>query len=147
MAIRTYSDARHGVPKVTIDATANDSDKAIAVPSGKVWKIENVFVSLTTSGTAGNRTITVEIRDASSNVLFKVSALINQAASLTRTYCFAPGFPHETSGGGPGNDHVLSPMPEIWMDATWDVHVYDESAVDPTADDMDVRITYLEVTG
>lgn len=145
--IRTFTDQSRGVPVVTEDAALNDSDKDIAVPASKVWRLSAVFVSLTSTATVGNRHVVVEIRDASNNIVSEISAGANQAASLTRRYSFGVGLPADTSFGGPSTDAIRAPLPEMWLEAGWDVRVYDKAAVDAAADDMTVRVVAEEVVG
>ena len=112
----------------------DDTDKRIVVPPGESWDIESVYLVLTTTSTAGNRQIVVEIIDTdTTTVLLAVAAGVIQAASTTVSYSFARGLENQDAI----NFGILTTaFPQLRLEPGEAVRVYDEAAIDPTADDM-----------
>ncbi len=141
-SVTIKDDVRRPNVAVTTDVTADDSDKAIAVPAGKSWTLKSVRVKLTSTVTGGNRQIAVEIRDGAGVVLWRTLAGAVQAASVTRFYSFAPGLQNDAAFVV---DEIGAAMPaDLEMPETFDVHVLDVNAVDAAADDMEVAISAIE---
>ena len=121
---------------VSVDSAANDSDKTMTVPTGYIWKIENLFVTLATTADVGNRQMTVIVTDGT-NTLGNYNALAVQAASTTEYYNFAPyyGTATETPAG-----RFCTPMPVHTLPAGSTIRVYDSAAVAASGDDLTVVI-------
>lgn len=111
------------------DAAGNDSDKVLTVPAGKVWRILWARYEFTATATAGTRKIRFEARDASDNVLFR-----HQSNDITAGQ--SAGVQLFRGGGGADGDIPA----RLFLPAGFDVRVHDVTAVDPTADDLIVRI-------
>lgn len=120
------------------DIIADDSDKTFAVPSDTEWKIQSVWVKFTSTNSAGNRQLCVEIQDDSANVIAQVRAGVVQAASLTRYYLFSDFVLDQTAFRD--TDHLTVRMPSWQLPADYVIRVYDKAAVDAAADDMEVNI-------
>lgn len=123
------------------DVAANDSDKTITVASAEVWEILSVYVSLASTGTAGNRQLAVQVQDSASVVVAEWVARAVQAASLTRLYNFAPGLENDAAFVGTGSNELSIAIPPRYELAPgWVVRIYDQGVVDAAADDMVVRM-------
>lgn len=120
------------------DEAADDSDKEFAVPAGQVWQVLSIWVELTTTGTAGDRQLAVQVRDGSDDVVAEVRPGATQAASLTRNYLLAGGLPDLTSFRD--TDLMMTPLPMLLLPEGWDVRIYDNNGVDAAADDMVVQM-------
>lgn len=120
------------------DAVENNSDKTLTVPSGRAWRVGSIAATLVTTDTEGNRQLDVLITDGSGNVVAKYVSGAVQAASLTRVYVFAPSHPQET--GFTNGLMLRSLMSNLILPATFKIRVYDSAAIDPSADDMTVRL-------
>ena len=126
-------------PALQADETLNDSDKSITVTAGYEWKIQWIWVELTTTAVAGNRQMVVQIQDAATDVVFQMRAGIVQAASLTRYYLFAPMGAEIVAFRD--TDFLYAPLPPvIHLPASYVIRVYDNAAVDAAADDMVVQM-------
>jgi len=125
-------------PGLTYDTNADDSDKTFTVPTSTEWKIKSIWVSYVSTSTAGNRQLTIEIQDASSNIIARLKAGTTQAASQTRYYLFAPDVPDLTAFRD--TNHLTTTMPTWVLPASYVVRVYDSGTVAPAADDMSVYI-------
>ena len=122
---------------------ANDSDKSWSVQSNESWYLNFVYVTLVSTATVGNRLITLEVIDESSNVIISISAGTTQAASLTRKYGFLQGQYREVSFV---NDELQVPLPmSLYIPAGYTLRVYDSAAVDAAADDMEVSFQVQKV--
>jgi hypothetical protein len=114
------------------------SDETFTVPAGHVWGLGSIAATLVSSAVAGNRQIDVLITDGSDNIVAKYSAGAVQAASVTRTYVFAPQHPQET---GFTNGLMLRALAAgLQIPVGYKVRVYDSAAIDTTNDALTVRI-------
>ena len=118
------------------DETTNDSDKSFTVDSGEEWQVLWLWVELATTATVGNRQLVVEIQDSANDVIAQVArAGVTQAASLTYYYQFAPGNADLTAVRD--SDYLTTPIPPTLILQGGDIlRVYDNNAVDASADDM-----------
>lgn len=126
-----------GAPSLLVDEALNDSDKTFVVPAGAMYDIIWVYVELTTSATAGNRAMTVDIQDSHGDVVGRCQDDGTQAASLTHTYMFGQGM--DLADGGVNTNHFI-PLPPLLLPQFFKLRVYDANAVDAAADDMNVQI-------
>jgi len=123
------------------DEVANDSDKIITVTAAQLWHILWAWVEFTTTATANDRQIVIEIQDAATDVIaqFRVGAV--QAASLTRYYMFAPALADLTAFRD--TDYLMTPLPPtMLLTAGQIVRIYDNNAVDAAADDLVIQMQY-----
>lgn len=127
---------------LTAEETADDSDKVIPVPDGKIWKLQSVWVELTASADAGNRQLELQIRDGADDVVARFVAGAVQAESTTRHYLFAPGVADMTAFRD--TDLISNPIPELFLPDGWDIRIFDNNAIAAAADDMVVQLTVLE---
>lgn len=125
-------------PHLEADVAANDSDKTIAVPASYEWLLQSIYVEFTSTATAGNRQLTVEIQDGSANVIAIFKAGIVQAASITRYYQFSVGVVDLTSFRDTA--YLTTPITELLLDEDYDIRVYDSATVDAAADDMEIQL-------
>lgn len=127
------------------DATLNNSNKTFTVPDGEMWHLNWARIVFTTTATVGNRLITLEIIDQSSNVLMSLAAGAVQAASATVDYNFLQGIFRETTVA---NGEIQVPFgQDTWLPAGWTLRILDTNAVDAAADDMIVSIQYKRYKG
>jgi len=131
-------------PSIQQDTGADDSDKSFTVPVSTEWIVKWIWVELTTTGTAGNRQLTIEIQDDAADVIAVLKAGATQAASLTRNYLFAPNVTELTAFRD--TSYLSTIMPEWWLPAGYVVRVYDSAAVDAAADDMIVHMMVVART-
>lgn len=124
------------------DVVANDSDKTFTVPAAKQWLVKSVYAKLVSTATAGNRQLDVLFTDGSDNIVAKYVAGAVQAASLTREYVFAPHHPQETAFTGGVMLRALAD--DFVLPAGYKIRVYDSSAIDAAADDLDVHVLVEE---
>ena len=118
------------------DSTANDSDKSFVVPSGETWDLSYLNVILASTATVGNRQVTLEIQDDSSNVITKTTAGAVQAASGTVSYIFGQSLVRETSVVAGVLNCTISD--DLILLPGWTLRVYDSAAIDAAADDMTI---------
>ena len=119
------------------DLTDNDSDKTFTVPSDTIYEVLYASAELITTGTVGNRQLTIDIGDGT-EVIHKLDVGAVHAASTTVDYLFAPGYVRETTVVS-GTLHCPIP-PKLFLLPGYTIRVYDSAAVDAAADDMDVSI-------
>lgn len=124
------------------DTAANDSDKTITVPAGKVWEVLYVFASLVTTATIGNRQIQLDLRDDSDNVMGQSSALNVQTASGTESYHWRPS--NNTATEDVATEHWM-PLPDArFLPPGYDMRIYDSAAIDAAADDLTIRMQVIQ---
>lgn len=132
---------RSWTPSLQSDEALNDSDKTFTVPASTEWKVQWIWVELTTTAVVGNREIVIEIQDNAADVIARIKAGIVQAASLTRYYLFAPNVTELTAFRGTAAADTLSTiMPEWVLPAAYVIRVYDIAAVDAAADDLIIQM-------
>lgn len=119
------------------DADSNDSDKMFTVPATTEWQILSIWVSLVTTSSIGNRQIVVELSDNANYIVGRFIAGNVQAASETCYYMFASGVELMTDFV---SGYLSFPLPSIFLPAGYKVRVYDAAGIDPTHDDMVVRM-------
>ncbi len=124
-------------PSLQTDTTVNDSDKTFSVPAATEWTIQSIQVNFISTSTAGARQLTIEIQDASSNVIALIKAGVTQIASLTYDYLFAPGVPDITAVR---DLTVMTPMPIMTLLPSYVIRIYDSAVIDAAADDMTMRM-------
>lgn len=139
VSVATLPDSRESWRVSTLSfTTTDDSDNTFTVPANTEYQVLSVYVSLATTATVGNRQMAVQALDASDNILIGARAGAVQAASLTRVYNFAPGFPQDTAFRD--TDYLAVSMPPIFLAAGQKLRVWDKAAVAAAADDMVVRV-------
>ena len=126
-----------GTIKAISDVTANDVDKTYTVPAGKCAALDCISVILTTTATAANRKILIQITDGT-NIVYDFE-FGTQAASLTNYYFIYPGGYYLTTG-----TIRFAPVPPFKLPAGYTVRVVESMAVDPAADDMSVHVFVAE---
>lgn len=125
-------------PDLQAEETANDSDKTFTVPASTEWIVKWLWVELTSSVTAGNRQLCVQILDDAADVIAEIRAGAVQAASLTRYYTFSPHVTELTSFRD--TDYLSTIMPEWRLPTGYGLRIYDKAAIDAAADDMVVQM-------
>jgi hypothetical protein len=119
-------------------AGGNPSDRFFTVPSGRAWKITSIAATFVSSASVGNRQVDLLITDGADNIVAKYVAGAVQAASVTRTYVFAPQHPQETAFTGGLMLRAIGS--ELQIPAGYKVRVYDSAAIDTSDDVLTVRI-------
>lgn len=71
------------------DVTAG-VDKIFTVPASELWADIFLWAELTTDATAGNRTVTVEIRNAADDVIYTQDGSVTPAPSTTTSFYINP---------------------------------------------------------
>jgi hypothetical protein len=132
-AVRNFTN-----PVLKSDGAANDSDKTITVPSGKIWEIISIWIELVTTADAGNRQMQIDIRDDGDDVIYSLLAKNVQVASQTEHYaCSQNGQePAETVAG----KHFIPIPVGLMLPAGYNVRIYDSAAIAAAADDMVIQM-------
>lgn len=126
-----------------VEETVNDSDKLFTVPTGRKWKILSIWIEFVTTGTVGNRYLTIQLRDTADDVIYEVqSAAIAESGS--EMLILLPGLYQADLSGATNRDILPLPNPCI-LEAGFDIHIYDNAAVDATADDMIIQMLVQEL--
>jgi hypothetical protein len=125
------------------DTTADDNDKSFTVPADTERHILWIWVEYTSTGTAGDRQLVVEVQAAGPDVIAQwARAGIVQTASLTRYYQFGPGLPDDIAFRD--TDYLRTPIPTSGVLKAGDIlRIYENNDVDDD-DDMIVHIQYAD---
>lgn len=126
------------------EEAANDSDKALdfsSVLGGYALKIDGIRIEFVATATVGTREFTIEIRDATPDVIWSMNLDAGTAmvAGETETTELMAGLPVmflTAIDGGPHHHY----LPELWLHAGMDLRVYDRNAIDAAADDMVLHV-------
>lgn len=89
-------------------------------------RIQSMRFVYTTSSTAGNRLVEVQLQDAASNIISE-SFISTQAASLTYVYSFGIGVPANAQNA---SLHQTGPLPEIDLPPGGKVKIQDATGTD-----------------
>lgn len=142
MTMKTFDPSKEWVLHEIADEAADDSDKKVTVPAREVWQLLHLWVELTTTATAGDRQLVVQIQDGSDDVVAEFRVGATQAESLTRYYLLTSGVGDMT--GFRDTDHLTTPMPPLVLPGGYDIRVFDNNAVDAAADDMLIQGSALK---
>jgi len=128
--------------KLISDIALNNSDKTITVPSGRQWDVHWIIATFVTTATAGNRTITLRIKDENGNILWLTQAVNVQVASVTERYHFQKGetLPKETNAA----QHFVPLPTDMMLPSGFQIQILDSADVDAAADDLTIRIMVEE---
>lgn len=144
-----YRIAPGGTPKVTVDATLNDSDKSFTVPTGKVWILNEIWADLVATATVGSRVFVIMITDGT-NTIYR-SVPITVTASQKGSEVISPYFANYSSSiptrqldNTTNNAQVTMFVPLQPLKAGYVIRVYDSAAIDAAADDLTVVLQYTE---
>ncbi len=100
---------------------------ALTVPTDRLFEIFAIAFQWTASSNAGNRNVTVRIRNRNGDVLFQRQSQRVQVADESIRYVWAPGMPDET-------DvlvfQLLQPMPLLQIEEAGIVDIRDVSSID-----------------
>lgn len=122
------------------DTAANDSDKALTVPAGKVWHVLHVWASLAATATAGNRQVELLVRDDADATLGIFAALNVQAESTTEYYVWGTAGTVDEAKAG----YHFMPLSPVLLPPGYDLRIYDSAAIDAAADDLTIRALVIE---
>lgn len=129
-------------PVLYENETLNSSSKTFTVPAEKIWDIEWIYIELTTTATAGDRLISIQICDSDLDVLLELVSGTTQSASTTRSYICIEGNYRETSFV---NDTIEIPLPiHSFLPPGYIIKIWDKNNIDSTADDMIVHMVVNE---
>ena len=104
----------------------------VTVPDRENWRIDGISVLLTTTATAGNRKITVELLDSSAQALAVLVHSQNIAASKTVSVNFGLGGYGQGEAGSTPLVMVWDGMPALVALAGQRIRVTDQAGVDIT---------------
>jgi len=150
MAVRS---SLGGTPVIVYDDAANNSAKTYTTPVGKKRKIEFVAATITATATVGNRSLRVDIQDATPTVLYTTVQSANITANQVGTILIGNGgyAPVPAASGrrvnvaAAVNVGLQDTFPgEIVLPAGYSIKVWDITAVDAAADDLVVTLVYTE---
>ena len=109
-----YEEAIH----IPDPAVASD---LIYTVTGRYWeRIPALGVTLVTDANAGNRFVSLQVRDADAQVLAAFPAAAVQTAALTRRYSFVSNL---SAASGPLGGFYFSPAPLFFLQPGWTARV------------------------
>ena len=127
-----------------VDAAANDIDKDITVPAGKVWEVLHVFCNYQPNNQAGNRLVRLLLKTGGGNNvgISTASAVVVADGDEDFHWQFGGFVPHETTA----TEHWMPlPGPRFWP-AGYVATIGAVSGGD-AGDDSLVRLLVLEHDG
>ena len=83
------------------------------VPYGNTGSATSVVITQPAAGAVYNRTVVIEIRDASGNIVGLYAASCVQAANTTGTYTFAPGLTGNSTFQPSSSSSNIAPIPSM----------------------------------
>ena len=125
------------------DVSLNDSDKTLTVPNGHNYVIQHGFFKFITTATVGNRGLRMEIKDKAGNLIWK-GGYISQAASLTWHYRVSNLDVKEQAAERSDTINFPLSTPFILQEG-FTLRVWDSSAVDVAADDLEISLMVKDI--
>jgi hypothetical protein len=141
------SDAVVNVPPIVdvYDETTGSSNKDFVVPDNEMWKINYVYIELSTSATVGDRNLDVLVTNPALKTIFSSDAgVVVPAGATTQAFLYMPGAPRETTIVE-GQAHVGIPN-DLYVMGGNTFTVFDNAEIDPAGDDMIVGFQYQKFT-
>lgn len=139
-----------GRPTYLIDSTANDSDKTVTVPTGKIYELFSICADLVATATVGSRLLEVLIQDPDAKPIYRslgvpVTASQNGSLNIWRSNGLSNTLLRKciTTGNAP-NACVNDSMPLMFLMAGSTIRIRDSAAIDAAADDMTTVIGIRE---
>ncbi len=99
----------------------------LTVPTDRLFELFAIAFQWTASSNAGNRNVTVRIRNRNGDVLFQRVSQRVQVADESIRYVWAPGMPDETDVL---TFQLLQPMPLLQIEEAGIVDIRDVSSID-----------------
>lgn len=100
---------------------------ALTVPTNRLFEIFAIAFQWTATANAGNRNVTVRIRNRNGDVIFQRQSQRVQVANETIRYVWAPGMPDETDVLA---FQLLQPMPLLQIEEAGIVDIRDVASID-----------------
>jgi len=108
-------------------ATAATNEVSVTVPANEVWKMCNAQLEYVSDGTAGNRRITIESKDADGAQVMHITAGATQPASQTYHYKYMGGVYRETAFI---SGDIQVPIPNCWyLKPGYTLRIFDATGV------------------
>jgi len=124
------------------DETLNDADKEITVPSGKLWKILNVYVDYTSDATVGDRNVECRLLNILDEEIFASRNADNIGPSEHYRLIWTPGISKSETQVGL---IAMQPFPQdVPLPTGFSVQVVDINSVALAGDDMLIRLLIRE---
>lgn len=135
----------------TRDAAADDSDKSFTVPDGKIWWVQSVYISITTTATAGNRKLRCCVYDPTNAIVANYIGSSDIAASKVSYLNLSLGGPASAAtnlvslaGTAVDTAGMVGSLDNLFLTAGYIIRCWDFAAIAAAADDMIVSIHYIE---
>jgi len=102
--------------------------------------VHGIRVEFAATGTSGDRLFALEIQDGAQNVIYHqdLDPKLKVGADKTQNFEMVPG---ATFVEGPEAREFLPD--NLWLKNDWRLRIFDSAAIDPTGDDMIVRVRTL----
>lgn len=121
-------EAQHQVRKLSIPASLVAAGVATVtwqVPASTKWRVDSIYVELTTSVVVANRGFNIQWKDQTGNTVGESTTPLLQVAGLLGFWTFAYGSPLMLST--PAN-HAVSPMPRVELPEGWTISAFCRNA-------------------
>ena len=128
------------IARTIITSTDDSNVDVLTAPAGYIYEIMWAYVEYTSTATAGNRLLSMQVVNSSSVVVEKSEAGAVQAASNTYYYNFCRGVAREDAIS---NNTLTVPFPLGLSLISGDtLRIKDANEIAPAADDMVITAQY-----
>jgi len=132
-----------GTPKVEIGDDSDDSNQTFTVPTGKIRDWKSLYVKLNTTATVGSRLLYVKFTDGT-NTLYTVALPVLAASNSQEIQISFTGETDDYTVTGVAGTSYSRGIAPLIATAGYTVQIYDANAVDAAADDLTIRMHYVE---
>jgi hypothetical protein len=123
------------------EETITGSNKLITVPAGQEWQILSIWVEYTSTGTVGNRQLSIQVLDNAADIIGVWQPSIVQATNLIYNYYFGIAMPDLLSLRD--SIYMITPLPAgLILSAGQQLRVWDNKAINAGGDRVVLQMTY-----
>jgi hypothetical protein len=122
------------------DISEGNSDKTFTIPANTEWEMLSILVQYASTATAGSRQLEIQFQDSGS-IIAQWQTGISQNENLNYSYFLGVGVPDLNTVRDV--NYIMTPlMGAAFLIGGQSIRVWDNNAIDPTDDDMFIKIEY-----
>jgi hypothetical protein len=123
------------------EETITGSNKLITVPAAQEWQILSIWVEYTSTGTVGNRQLSVQVLDNAADIIGVWQPSIVQATNLTYNYYFGIAMPDLL--GLRDSVYMITPLPAgLILSAGQQLRIWDNKSINTGGDRVVLQMVY-----
>jgi hypothetical protein len=123
------------------DETLTGSNRVLTVSAGQEWQILSIWVEYTSTGTVGNRQLSIQVLDNAADIIGVWQPSIVQATNLTYNYYFGIAMPDLL--GLRDTSYLITPLPAgLILSAGEQIRIWDNKSINAGGDRLVIQVKY-----